>query len=380
MGIARLLRSLIVNKLMIIVHVVEPFAAGVSVFVRSLTESMPEELHVVIHGERKMVMSAKDVRKTFPKNNVRFIRWKSAQRSINPLKDFLALAELYKILRRLKRKNLVDAVHLHSSKSGLLGRVACKMAGIEKYVYTPNGAPFLSGGSSISNFIYRQIEKFGNKIGGEVVCCSASEQKVYGKLGVRSVYVNNGISFKNFTQPIVNKQNETFTVITTGRIENQKNPTLFNEIASYFEEFSQFKFIWAGDGQERNCLNSKNIEVTGWVSAEKIKSLVNQADVYLSTSIFEGLSFGVLEALALNKPVLLSECVGNSDVVKRGINGDIFTNKTEAIIKVLSYFNNRDMVDVMGQHSRAICKSEFDMHQNFSSYKRIYQSKQTVIT
>ncbi|MEJ8804054.1 glycosyltransferase [Pontibacter sp. H249] len=362
---------------MIIVHVVEPFAAGVSVFVRSLTESMPDELHIVVHGERKKEVSAAAVKNTFPKNNVRFIRWQSAQRSIHPLKDFLALAELYKILRRLKRKNLVDAVHLHSSKSGFLGRIACRMAGIEKVVYTPNGAPFLSGGSSIANFFYQQIEKFGNRIGGEVVCCSASEQKVYGKLGVRSVYVNNGISVKSFNQPAVKKENDVFTVITTGRIENQKNPALFNEIASYFEEFKQFRFIWAGDGQEKHLLTSQNIQVTGWVSSEEIKRLVVQADVYLSTSIFEGLSFGVLEALALNKPVLLSECVGNKDVVKKGINGDIFTNKTEAIVKILSYFNNRDMVDVMGQHSRDICKSEFDMFQNFLDYKRIYQTKRS---
>jgi glycosyltransferase involved in cell wall biosynthesis len=355
---------------MIIVHVVEPFAAGVSVFVRSLTETMPDELHIVIHGERKMVMSAKDVKKTFPKNNVRFIRWKSAQRSINPLKDFLALAELYKILRRLKRKNLVDAVHLHSSKSGLLGRVACRMAGIEKYIYTPNGAPFLSGGSSLNNFIYKQIEKFGSRVGGEVICCSASEKFEYEKLGIRAVYVNNGISVSNFESPITSTKQGKFKVITTGRIESQKGPALFNTIASYFEEFDQFEFIWAGDGHERDCLTANNITVTGWVSSENIKSLVAQADI--STSVFEGLSFGVLEALALRKPVLLSECVGNRDVVKQGMNGDIFTNKTEAIIKILSYFNNRDMMGIMGQHSHDICNSEFDMHQNFKGYRRIY--------
>ncbi|MBC5992318.1 glycosyltransferase [Pontibacter cellulosilyticus] len=362
---------------MIIVHVVEPFAAGVSVFVRSLTESMPDELHIVVHGERKNEISAEAVKKSFPKKNVRFIRWRSAQRSINPLKDFMALSELYKILRRLRLKNLVDAVHLHSSKSGLLGRIACRMAGIEKFIYTPNGAPFLSGGSSITNFFYQQIEKFGHRIGGEVVCCSASEQKVYGKLGVKSVYVNNGISLNSFTTTSFKKTQETFTVITTGRIENQKNPALFNEIASYFEEFKQFRFIWAGEGQERSCLKSSNIEITGWVSSEEIKRLVTQADVYLSTSVFEGLSFGVLEALAMHKPVLLSECVGNKDVVKKGLNGDIFTNKTEAIVKILSYFNNRDMVDVMGQHSQAICRSEFDMLQNFLGYKRIYQTKKS---
>ncbi|RDV16442.1 glycosyltransferase [Pontibacter diazotrophicus] len=359
---------------MIVVHVVEPFAAGVAVFVRSLTETMPDELHIVIHGERNQVMSAKEVKHSFPKKNVRFIRWKSAQRSINPLKDLLALNELYKILRRLKRKNLVDAVHLHSSKSGLLGRIACRMAGIEKVVYTPNGAPFLSGGNSLNNFFYQQLERFGNRIGGEVVCCSASELVEYKKRGIKATYVNNGISMAFASEPSKPKAaNGKFCIITTGRIENQKNPSLFNTIASYFEEFDQFEFIWAGDGVEKPCLTAKNIKVTGWVPSVQIKELVAQADVYISTSVFEGLSFGVLEALALRKPVLLSECVGNKDVIKRGVNGDIFTNQTEAIIKILSYFNNRDMMDIMGQHSHDICTAEFDMNQNFSSYKMIYQ-------
>ena len=129
---------------MIVVHIVEPFAAGIAVFVRSLTEVMPDDIHIVIHGERKNVMTASDVKKNFPKQNVRFIRWRSAQRSIDPVKDIFALTELYTILRRLKRKDLVDAVHLHSSKSGLLGRAACRMAGITNVFYTPNGAPFLS--------------------------------------------------------------------------------------------------------------------------------------------------------------------------------------------------------------------------------------------
>src|SRR5215813_10451284 len=111
---------------MTIVHVVEPFAAGVAVFVKYLTETMPDDRHIIIHGERKQVMPVDDVKKTFSNPNVRFIRWKSAQRSVNLYKDFAALVELRTILKRLKSKGLLDSVHLHSSKSGLLGRMACK--------------------------------------------------------------------------------------------------------------------------------------------------------------------------------------------------------------------------------------------------------------
>ena len=239
---------------MTIVHVVEPFAAGVSVFVKYLTETMPDDLHIIIHGERKQVMSAANVKKTFSSPRVRFIKWHSAQRSIHPVKDFLALTELYKILKRLKEKDLIDGVHLHSSKSGLLGRIACRMLGIKNVFYTPNGAPFLSGRTAFSKYFYRQMEKFGNRLGGKVICCSSSELNAYLRLGIEATYISNGIAVDEKI-PSVTAQKEKFKIVTTGRIIEQKNPYLFNTIAQYFEEFRQFEFIWAGDGEMREVLS-----------------------------------------------------------------------------------------------------------------------------
>jgi glycosyltransferase involved in cell wall biosynthesis len=356
---------------MTILHVVEPFASGIAVFVKSLTETMPDDVHIIVHGERKHEIAASEVKKIFPQKNIRFIRWRSAQRAVHPLKDFLALSELYKIIRRLKKKNLVDAVHLHSSKSGLLGRVACRMAGVENVVYTPNGAPFLSGKSRLANYFYQQLEKFGHGMGGKVVCCSESEMEAYKKIGVQGEYVNNGIQI----QPPLEQFKEAkgkFRIVTSGRIVAQKNPQLFNAIASYFQEFEAFEFIWAGDGEDRAVLKANNITVTGWLHNEQVKELVAQSHIYLSTSLYEGLSFGVLEAMALKMPMLLSNCVGNSDVIKNGLNGNLYKNEMEAIIKILHYYNNREMLQVMGDFSHQICKTEFNAQSNFSTYRTIY--------
>jgi glycosyltransferase involved in cell wall biosynthesis len=356
---------------MTIVHVVEPFAAGVSVFVKYLTETMPDDLHIIIHGERKQVMSAANVKKTFSSPRVRFIKWHSAQRSIHPVKDFLALSELYKILKRLKEKDLIDGVHLHSSKSGLLGRIACRMLGIKNVFYTPNGAPFLSGKTAFSKYFYRQIEKLGNRFGGKVICCSSSELNAYLGLGIEATYISNGIAVDEKI-PGMMAHKEKFRIVTTGRIIEQKNPYLFNTIARYFEEFRQFEFVWAGDGEMKKALTAKNITVTGWLGEKDVKKLVTDSDFYLSTALYEGLSFGVLEALTLHKPVLLSRCTGNMDVVKNGINGDLFGTETEAIVKILQYYNNRDMLHVMGEFSKSICETEFNVKRNFSSYRELY--------
>jgi glycosyltransferase involved in cell wall biosynthesis len=356
---------------MIIVHVVEPFATGIAVFVKSLTEALPDDLHIVIHGERKHVEKAKDVKKTFPKSNVRFIKWHSAQRAIDPLKDLRAFGELYKILARLKKKNLVDAVHLHSSKSGFLGRAACRLAGITNVLYTPNGAAFLGRKNNFSKYVYRQIEKIGNGMGGKVVCCSESEYHEFLKLGIDASYINNGIKLTD-SKAIAKKQEGKFRIVTSGRISSQKDPQLFNAIAKYFEEFSSIEFIWIGDGEMKHELTAPNITITGWVDDLAVKELLLHADMYMSTSEYEGLSFSALEALALQKPMLLSACVGNRDMVKKGVNGDVFENSRDAVVKILKYYNNREMLAVMGEYSKDICTNEFNAHNNFQHYKELY--------
>jgi glycosyltransferase involved in cell wall biosynthesis len=373
-----------------IVHVVEPFASGIATFVRSLVENLQDDLHIIVHGERQHLMTSAEVKQRFPKGNVRFIRWKSAQREISFRKDTAAFMELYTILKRLKKQVHIDAVHLHSSKSGFLGRVACRMAGIDTVIYTPNGAPFFVGNSSFSNFLYKQLERLGSIFGGRVVCCSPSELKAYNAIGIKALNINNGVDIEERPlEPLPRisyketKDKKTgypelkpgkFRIVTSGRIEDQKNPALFNAIAKYFEEFRDFEFLWVGEGADKTKLTAKNITVTGWLSTENTKALIAASQVYLSTSYFEGLPFAVLEALALKKPVLLTDCVGNKDIVNKRLNGDLFTNEDEAIIKILQYHNNRDMLQVMGEYSQQHCEQEFDVQSTFTSYRSLYKS------
>jgi glycosyltransferase involved in cell wall biosynthesis len=156
---------------------------------------------------------------------------------------------------------------------------------------------------------------------------------------------------------------------------HQKNPAMFNQIASYFQDLPLFEFVWIGDGVSRELLTSKNICVTGWMPVADAKEMIAEGDVYLSTANFEGMSFAVLEALAMRKPVLLTDCVGNKDLVKQGLNGDLFLNEDEAIGKITQYFNNRAMLKTMGKHSSLHCRESFDVKNTFEQYHSLYSSK-----
>ena len=358
-----------------IVHVVEPFVGGIVTFINSLVKNLDDDSHIIIHGEREELIPLAAVKKQFSSPNVKFLRWKSAQRSLNPHKDIIAFLELYTILKRLKDNNSIDVVHLHSSKGGFLGRIVCRLLKIQDVVfYTPNGAPFLANESTTINFIYKKLEKLASNFGGQVVSCSPSEQKAYKLAGIESVTINNGIKPKKVSLSSKNrKKDRIFRIVTSGRIADQKNPILFNKIATYFEEFKQFKFVWIGEGMQGNLLTANNIQVTGWLAKEELDILVNDADIYLSTANFEGLPFAVLEALALKKPVLLTDCVGNKDLVMNGLNGDVYKNENQAINKILHFYNNSSMLNIMGENSITHCKTSFDLSDTSKSYRDLYK-------
>jgi glycosyltransferase involved in cell wall biosynthesis len=334
---------------------------------------MREDSHVIVHGERPQVMASEKVMQDFPRDNVSFIRWRSVQREIRPMKDLRAFVELYLILRRLKKSSGIDAVHLHSSKSGFIGRLACRAAGIRQVVYTPNGAPFLSG-SGLARFLFKQLERIAAAFGGRVVCCSPSEHSAYAEIGIHADCINNGVPMAKRKETVMDTSS-CFRVVTCGRIIEQKNPALFNEIATYFEDIPGIAFIWVGDGEDRALLSAKNVTVTGWLSWRSTQRHLSAASVYISTSNFEGLPFAVLEALMLKKTVLLKDCIGNRDIVIKGVNGDLFQSAGTAILKILRYHNNREMLSIMGEYSQRHCEQEFDLTHMSTAYRDLYVSK-----
>ncbi|MEP6746310.1 MAG: glycosyltransferase [Bacteroidota bacterium] len=357
-----------------IVHVVEPLAGGIVTFLTSLVENLPDDIHIIVHGQREHITPLSVVKKQFSFTNVRFIRWVSARRSLSFQKDIPAFIELYKILKRLKTKKLLDVVHLHCSKGGFIGRMVCRLLGIQHLViYTPNGAPFMAGSNALTNVMYRKLEKLASLFGGQVVCCSPSEQKAYQQEGIKAITINNGIPYKKIMRHKKTiKKNNVFRVVTSGRIVDQKDPALFNRIATFFEEFPGFEFLWVGGGEAQRLLSAKNIHITGWLPSSEANDLVASADVYISTSKYEGLPFAVLEALAMNMPVLLTDCIGNKDLTN-SLNGAIFSDENDAIFRLLQFSNNSSMLKIMGQHSGAHCKKNFNLVDTFRRYKNLYQ-------
>lgn len=309
-----------------ILYIVEAMGGGVFTYIVDLANELVDSYDMYI---------AYAVRKQTPKNykeyfdkRVHLIEVKNFERAINPVKDIAAFLEVKRIAAGVKP----DVIHLHSSKAGVIGRMA--FDGKVPMFYTPHGYSFLMENyKPMKRRMFKLIESVCAKRNCTTISCSAGEHQETLKLTRHATYVNNGINMAEL-QEIMDKTERTehpYTVYTLGRICYQKNPTLFNEIA---ESLPDVKFVWIGDGELRGELTSKNIEITGWAErSTAIKFAVN-ADVFLLTSRWEGLPISLLESMYMKKVCVVSNVIGNRDVIHNGQNGFV-CSETEDFISAI---------------------------------------------
>ncbi|MDR0643518.1 MAG: glycosyltransferase [Treponema sp.] len=345
---------------MFVVHVLEPFASGVTTAVISITQQLPKVNHLIIHGSRMWVDDIENVKRKFP-SYVAFVDWPFVGREISLKNDSKALVSLVNILRNYK-----DAVvHLHSSKAGFLGRIACRYLGIKRVVYTPHGASFIrTDVGKYDQWFFRFLEKLGAFFGGVVVGCGKSEAELYRNLGGNGLFVPNGVPIT-----FIEKDKNADVVTFAGIASAQKDPALFNKIASRVEG----NFFWVGDGPLIAALKSPNITVTGWIEKATIDAYLNRTFIYLSASAWEGLPYGVLEAMDAGCALLLRDVPGNRDLVVQGENGYLFTDEDEAVDRLKQMLAEREKTRSMGCKSRDIVKKDYSIEKMGQGYLEIYE-------
>jgi glycosyltransferase involved in cell wall biosynthesis len=350
-----------------ILQVVESFGGGVYSFLVDLTNEIAKDHDVtIIYSDRKETPN--NFKQDFNRN-IKFIKLDmSLKKSISSVK----------LLSNILRDNKPDIVHLHSSKAGFVGRVAATVAGYRgKLFYNPHGLSFLRQDlSKFSRCIFRVSETFLAKLGGIVIAVSKSEKREVEKLTSKVININNGINTDSLGKEIFSvypsKENDNkITIGTVGRIEFQKNPVLFNQLA---EMFPNIKFVWIGEGTLKNELKSENIRITGWVPRSQALKLVSELDIYIQTSLWEGLPIAGLEAMYLGKPLIVNRSVGNIDLVTQGYNGFIFKDKTEAQSFIKNLSENFELIHEYGRNSHNKVLEEFTLTQMIYSYKKCYFS------
>lgn len=312
-----------------VLHIVEAFGGGVFTYLVALSNGTCEEFDVTI---------AYTVRPQTPENFERFldervhlIEMKHQQRSIDLKRDFKGAKEIRDIVKQVSP----DVVHLHSSKAGILGRIAinCRK---KKVFYTPHGFAFLKKDDpALLRMIYRMVEKAATWFGGEIIAVSKGEYEEAAKLTKHASYINNGIvltkQLKVSGEEVAKKDMSHPVIGTLGRVCYQKNPELFNQVALGLKEDA---FVWIGMGEMEACITAPNVQITGWCEHEEAISRLQGIQIFLLTSLWEGLPISLLEAMYLKKLCIVTDVIGNRDVIVHGVNGFV-ADTAEDIIRII---------------------------------------------
>ncbi|MCD6413458.1 MAG: glycosyltransferase family 4 protein [Elusimicrobia bacterium] len=257
-------------------------------------------------------------------------------RKVNPFFDFLAFAEIFFLLRKIRPV----IVHTHSSKAGILGRWAAYFSKVPVIIHTFHGFGFNDWQRPAARKFFIFLEKITAKISTHLFAVSIKNIEKAVRLGIcerdKISLVHSGIDVRKWENHIGRKQakgnfgigENTPVCGMVACFKKQKNPLAFVEVARRLKRiFSEMKFILVGDGVLRPAVEKKirqyrlgdSFILTGWRT--DIEKIIPAFDVNVLTSLWEGLPRVILEAGVCLIPQVVSDVDGNSEIITDGVTG-----------------------------------------------------------
>jgi glycosyltransferase involved in cell wall biosynthesis/GT2 family glycosyltransferase len=258
-------------------------------------------------------------------------------REISPFSDLAVLVQLV----RLIRQGRFDIVHTHSSKAGIVGRLAARLAGVPHIVHTIHGWGFHEHMNPARRWFYVTLEKLLEPMTHVLISVSERTTRVGLEAGIGSpdVYrlIRSGIPLSRFHRDEESRlrlreemgvKRDDLVIGTVGRLSLQKNPADFVHVAVQLSRrFRNLRFVYVGDGPLRASVESEIAEagLSDRVSLLGIRSdvdeLLRAMDIFILTSLWEGLPRVVPQALATGVPVVAYDTAGIRESVVEGRNG-----------------------------------------------------------
>lgn len=311
----------------------------------------------------------------------------SLDRPINPLKDALAFISIYKFIKR----NKIDIVHTHSSKAGILGRWAAKLANVKLILHTIHGWSFHPYQNWLINNLFIFLEKITSLITDKfiVVCETDKYRGLLNRIGSEKKYavipyaidLNELKKRDDYIKKELEIKDEELVIGTISSLKPQKAPWDFVRVAFRIKKiFPKVKFILVGDGFLRKRIErivyryglKKDFIFTGW--RRDVGRILSIIDIFVLTSLWEGVPIAVLEAMALGKPVVVTDTGGISEIIKDKFNGFLVKcGDVEGISNiVVDLLKDENLKDKISQNARDSIDSRYNIPSMVEATKKLY--------
>lgn len=280
-------------------------------------------------------------------------------------------------MRGYIKTNGIKIVHSHGNGAGLYSRLLKLLCPKIKVIHTFHGITnnYNSWYKYIANLIIGKGLKY---LTNDFILVSNGEKQLGIQLGFidrkKSHIIYNGI---NDTGEKQLKSNQKLNIVTLSRFDYQKNMDMAYSIAQQCKEDEHIIFTWVGNGEDFQRLKELSfkegihINFVGF-SNEPIKYL-KEADIYLSTSRFEGLPYALIEAASVGLPIVATDVKGNNECVKDKESGFLF-NTVDQGVSCIKELLNDSIRKRMGNRSRQFFLENFTIEKMIHKIILVYEN------
>jgi glycosyltransferase involved in cell wall biosynthesis len=358
----------------VIVHVTEALGAGVAHSISQLAKAQLDTASVfLIYSRRPDTPSEDKLDLLFPHPILRIEV--DMVTPLSPYRDIVSIFTLHRFFKSIQPR----IIHLHSSKAGALGRLAfCFLNRNISLFYSPRGFSFLRRDISRTyRLFFLYAERFLALLPGTLIACSATEAELAHNSvkHKRVTIVENCVELdKVISSSSKNKQR--IKVATSGRICFQKAPWKFSEIASHYSD-KLLEFVWIGGGDllelsplPRGSLAS--LKVTGWLDRSAVLHELSLSDIFVMTSLWEGMPLSLIEAQAAGLPAVVPDVIGCRDIVLHEKTGFVCKSHDEMVFYLDKLIYNAELRRFLGANAREIAFQRFSLARMHEQMIKVY--------
>ena len=309
-------------------------------------------------------------------------------RDVSIYRDIKSFIFLYKLFN----KEAFTIIHTHSSKAGFLARVAAKINNTPIIIHTVHGFAFNDFMNVFKKNFYIYVEKILAKWTNVLVTVSNLNKKKIIDLNIanesklKNIY--SGIDLKLFTdkknnelRKELNLKSRHILLGSVGRLSFQKDPiTMINAFDIVVKRFSNAHLVLVGDGELRNDIIDRidqlklndRIHLTG--NKNSPWKIYHSLDLFIMSSIYEGLGRSITEALSCGVPVVCTSVEGVPEIVRDNKTGILVPPKDVIALAdgVIKSLNNMEAAKKMARKGRKFVNDNFDVNKMVRDIDALY--------
>ncbi|PAQ16066.1 hypothetical protein CD798_03235 [Bacillaceae bacterium SAOS 7] len=324
---------------------------GAQVHVRDLSLSLSAAGHEVFI----LSGSSQPVFEEFATANISYLPIKHLVRNINLLKDIKACIEVRTALKRIQP----DLIATHSSKAGIIGRIAGWTLGIPT-VFTAHGWAFTDGVSQRKKLVYIFLERLAANISAGIITVSHYDRHLAKKYKVASpekvTTIHNGVPA---TKKEANPAIEPLRLVMVARFAEPKDQlSVITALSKLSERSWLMDFVGDGPLMEQARKYVSELGLTNRIrflgNQRDIETILANSQIFVLVSNWEGLPLSILEAMRSGLPIIATDVGGVKETIKHGENGWLIQkgDQLELIGRLQQLIQSPELREEMGRSSK----------------------------